>query len=431
MQRRRHWRILAITLVVAVAASAAAAASAGAKTHAASSRGIDTAKKTIKIATVSYVGVYADVAKGVKARFDQANQKKELPGGYTIDYIGMIDDKSTADGEVAAIRQATEQDRVFALVGGIMPYLAADYPNQQKLPIVSYSVNDSGCSHHSKTPWYLFGFTGCLNPLDPEYASPSWPGAVDAQLGGGKGKTAACISEDNDGGKQGVRTVCEFNATAFGFKIVYQKATVPPAPSVVSDWAPYVQDIMTANNGKPPDVLFNLPGIASVIGLSAALKQAGFQGMNTNPVAGTQPQLTALAAGWTSFTQWATPEAATQLNNQDMANIVTQLKNAGVDNIGFAALLGYFSADMFVAITKKAGKNLTPEKWQKTASTFTYAIKDIVGPTAYPRAWSVGTPCSQLAESDSTKWTITTKYNCYPVVDLKKNKLIPYDKVKA
>jgi ABC-type branched-subunit amino acid transport system substrate-binding protein len=405
-----------------------AVGTAGAKAPAGSVRGIN--GKAITVATVSFLQLYADAAKGAKARFDRANADKELPGGRTINYLGMVDDKSTADGEVSAIRQEVEQQGVFALVGGLMPYLTSDYVNQQHVPVVGYGVNDAFCTHGSKTPWYVIGLTGCLNAVNPVYGNSSWPGAVLAQLGGVKGKTAACISEDNDGGKNGVKTVCSA-ATAVGFKVVYEKATIPPAPAVVSDWSPYVQDIMTSNNGQAPDVLFNLPGAASVIGLGTALRQAGYKGINSNPIAGTTPALVGLANGWASYTQWATPESATQENNAAMKQIVADLTAAGVTSVGFPALMGYYSADMFVAITKKVGKNLTPERWAKVASTYNYSIKDTVGPTIFPQGFAAGTPCAQLATSNGTIWEVTQKYGCYESVDNATGKLVPYDKVKV
>ena len=86
---------------------------------------------------------------------------------------------------------------------------------------------------------------------------------------------------------------------------------------------------------------------------------------------------------------------------------------------------------MTAQITKKVGKNITPERWQKVASKFSYEIKDIIGPTTFPTAFNVGTPCAQLATSDGTKWSVSQKFACYQVVDNKTHKLIPYSKVKA
>jgi hypothetical protein len=201
---------------------------------------------------------------------------------------------------------------------------------------------------------------------------------------------------------------------------------------VVSDWSPYVQKIMTAGaNGKPVDVVFNLPNITSELGLSAALRQAGYPGLDTNP-AGYSAQLIVPFTGATAYTQWATPESATQEGNAAMEDIVASLNAVGIETskISQTALSAWFSADMFVQILKKAGKNLTPEKWAKAAAKFTYEIKDTIGPTVYPTAFAAPSTGAQLVKSDGTQWNVTQKYGLYDLVDTKTGKLIPYDNAK-
>jgi ABC-type branched-subunit amino acid transport system substrate-binding protein len=393
-------------------------------------RGVD--GKKIKVASISYEQFYQDIAKGAQARFDIANQKKELPGGRQIDYEGLIDDKATADGTVQAERQAVEQDGVFAIVGSVAVYLTKDYINQQKVPWVGWGINDAFCSHGAKTPWYLYGITGCLNPTPTtDYVNTSWAGATLKQLESEgkptKNVTAAVISEDNDTGKQGVATVAA-GAKAAGLKVVYEKATIAPAPVVTSDWSPYVQDLMTSANGGPPDVFFNVSSVPNIIGLSTAMSQAGFTGIDTNSV-GYSPQLVTISKGWTAYTQWATPESANE-GNTEMAKIVGALNDAGVSQIGLVPLVGWFSADMFVGILKKVGKNLTPERFAKAAAQFSYEVSKTIGPTTYPQGFAAGTPCAQLATSNGSTFDVSASYGCYDVFNAKTNKLIPYSAVK-
>jgi hypothetical protein len=416
--------LCATTAAVLALASVAGVGPAGAEMHS------QTAPKVLKIASVSFAQNYGDLVKGAQARFDEANKNKELPGGRTVDYIGLIDDKSTADGTVAAVRQAKEQQGAWAIVGSGSQYITPDYVNQQKLPWVGWGINDAFCTHGANTPWYLIAITGCLNPANPPYGNSAWPAAVAKQIDGAKGNTVGCIAEDNDTGKRGVATVCN-GAKAVGFKVLFADASIPAQPFVVSDWAPYVQKILTANDGKPVDVMLVLPTLPNVIGLTTALRQAGYAGLNSN--GGYAPALVAPLNSAVAYTQWATPESAAQVNNTEMTKILASLNKGGttLDKVTQVALIGWYSADMFIKITKKVGKNLTPEAWAKVAKSFTYELPDTIGPTTYPQAFAAPTPCSQLATSNGTAWNVSQPYGCYDSIDNATGKLIPYDKVKA
>jgi len=89
-------------------------------------------------------------------------------------------------------------------------------------------------------------------------------------------------------------------------------------------------------------------------------------------------------------------------------------------------LAAYFSADMFVKIVKKAGKNLTPEAFAKAAAKFTYEIKGTIGPTKYPKARKQGAPSGTLALSDGTKYSIPVPYACYSNFNYKTGKKLKY-----
>jgi ABC-type branched-subunit amino acid transport system substrate-binding protein len=428
--RRKRW--IAAAAVVAIA-SLVGAAGATATVKGGSARGVTA--KTVTVASLGYSQYFADMSQGVKARLDLANKNKELPGGRKFAYLGLKDDKATAEGTVSAIRELVERDQVFAVVGSVAPYLTADYPNQQKVPIVGWGTNDPYCPHGTKSPWYFYGFTGCLNPTPASpYANASWSFEVLKQLEGQgkptKGVTAALMGEDNDEGKQGIKSVGA-GVTAAGMKITLSKATIPPAPAVVSDWTPYVQDILTSNNGGPPDVVYTVTPVANAIGLDTALQQAGYKGLITAPSVYASA-LTGTVNGVSAYTQFATAESASQ-GNAEMAKIIDAFSTVGIseDQLSQTALAGWFSADMFVGIAKKAGKNLTPESWVKAASKYSYSVDKTIGPTTYPQAYATATPCAQLATSNGTAWVVTAAYGCSDVYDTPNSKLIKYSSVNG
>ncbi len=241
-----------------------------------------------------------------RARFDEANQNGEIPGGRKIDYVGFSDDKTTPDADLSEGRGLVEQQGVFGVVPVVTATLQAGaYFNQQKVPTIGWGIAPAFCDPSNK---YVFGFTGCLVPNPPTYPGNTWGELVDQQLksqgkGGARGKTAAVIAENNDSGKQGVEVISA-TAKAVGMKVVYQQASMPPLPATVTDYSPYVQAIMTSDNDQPPDVVFLVVGQNNVFGLGKALTQAGYKGIQTNAVS-YAPQLTKLANTWSAFTQFA------------------------------------------------------------------------------------------------------------------------------
>ena len=69
---------------------------------------------------------------------------------------------------------------------------------------------------------------------------------------------------------------------------------------------------------------------------------------------------------------------------------------------------------MFIQALKAAGKNPTTTSIQKAAAKMTYQIKDVIGPTTYPAAYTLGTSCAQLAKSDGAAFSVVVPYGCYP-----------------
>jgi hypothetical protein len=415
--------VVAAFAAAAVAlASVAVAAPGGAQS---SVRGVN--DDEILVAGLGVASLYADGNEAAQARFDLAAENNEIPGGRKITSVGFADDKQTADVNTQEVRRLVDQERVFAIVPAITPVLAGTYVNPQKVPVVGWGISAGYCDANNQ---YVFGFTGCLVANPPKYPGNTWGELVNAQLegegkGGAKGKTAAVVTEDSDSGRSGVQTIAA-TARAVGMDVVYEKSALPAPPATVSDYSPYVQDILTSADGDAPDVVFLVLTTNNVLGLGRALSQAGYDGLQTNAVA-YDPRLVQLADGWSPFTQFATPEAPAE----NMQEIVQVLTDAGITLISQPVIAGYISADMFVQILKKAGKNLTPESFQKAAAKIKYEIPDVVGPTYYPASFTAGAPCGQLTTSNGTAYEITAPYACYDLLTEKKNGKfveVPYPK---
>jgi branched-chain amino acid transport system substrate-binding protein len=367
-----------------------------------------------------------EASAGAKARLDAANDAGGV-NGRKFDYTGGQNDQGDVSKSTALAKQLVQQDQVFAVVPVVSPNAAGAEQlfQQQHVPFFGWGINTG--FYNNK---YGFGFTGAIVPPPPvTTAGATWGELIDqlyknqGDSSGAKGKTAAVISEDNDSGKTGAKVIGA-SAKYAGMKVVYQKASIPAPPATVGDYSPYVSDIMTANNGKPVDVTFVVTAFTNVLGLSKALLAAGFPGILTNAVA-YDPRIVASAKGQTVFTQFSLPEAAP--DNQNMQKVVSTLEKylPSDQPITQGVLAGYFSADFFVKVVQKTGKNLTPEALQKTASKFTYKVKNVVGPTPYPDSYKYGAPCGALAQSDGSVYTVAVKYGCYTNISLKTGKAIP------
>jgi branched-chain amino acid transport system substrate-binding protein len=351
-----------------------------------------------------------------KARFEQANANNELPCGRKINYLGFADDGGTPDQNLSDIRRFVQSDHVFAISPVVSPFVESGgvYINQQRVPTVGWGVSAAFCATPSNySSQYLFGFNGCIVPPVPTYETPI-NGPVVAKLfkGQTKGKTAAVIGDNSDTSKAGVTTISVQFVDA-GFKLVYQQNPMPGPPAQVTDFTPYVQALMTSSGGNPPDVIFISSGPTAAFPLSKALRQAGYKGVIVHTTYA--PNLAAESATDNVILNTASVESSAPA----MAQIVSTLKAAGLTTIGEPELYGFFSADMLVQILKKVGPDITPERFQQMASSFTYQIPDVVGPTYYPAGFQAGAPCGEMVYSDGTKWTVSVPYSC-AAYDLKK-----------
>ena len=94
--------------------------------------------------------------------------------------------------------------------------------------------------------------------------------------------------EPQEVGRRSALAVRETQASAaksMGIKVTYNEATIPAPPATVGDFTPFVQDIMTSNDGGPPDMVeLFLAGIPATLGLLQGLRDAGFEG----PILNTQ-----------------------------------------------------------------------------------------------------------------------------------------------
>ena len=137
---------------------------------------------------------------------------------------------------------------------------------------------------------------------------------------------------------------------------MYGQASLTVPATVDYDAA--AKAVLASNAGKSPDIVFVVGGPSNVLGMQLALAGNGFLGVFTNEIE-YAPDLVAPAIGAQVMTQTAPTESAP--TNPAMAQLVKDVQKVDPDQpINQAVIAGYWSADLFLAAVKKAGKNLRP-----------------------------------------------------------------------
>jgi branched-chain amino acid transport system substrate-binding protein len=405
---KRHKLVGALAVLALVLATSSAAVAGTSARPAGQTRGVT--DDTITVGGLGYAAFYQDSAVGAQARFDKANNGNEIPGGRKINFLGFRDDGSDQNKNLDEGRKLVQEDQVFAVVPVITPFLgASDFFAQNKTPFIGWGIASGFCENP-----FGFGFSGCLTPEDPKTAASTWGELIKKGNFNGdtKGKTAAVIAEDNDSGASGIKTISA-SARAGGFKVVYSKNPVPPLPATVSDYTPFANEIMSSNSGEPPDVVFLTVAANNVTGLQNKLLELGYQGVLTNAV-GYDPRLAAQHVGSSVYIQFNAFESAQQ-GNTAMQEIIEDVRAVKPDQLlTQPVLMGYLSADMFVEMLKKTGKNLTETRFLRAANrNFKYDAKDLSGPVTFPAGHTRGGTCGTLVESEGSSYTIKVPFDCY------------------
>lgn len=410
-------------LLVAVVAALVAAVLTPAVGGAASPRVATASGGKITVAGMGYAPTFGDASTGTQARFQRANQEKEVKG-YTFDYKEFANDGNDPATALSEARRLVTQDGVLAIVPAVSVITPSDYLTQQQIPWFGTGYDNTYCT--SGAPGFGLSAYGCLIPDNPtKFPGTQWQ-LLKKQLAskGIQNPTLALLGTDTNSGKSSVASAASA-ATGVGFKVVYAKGAFPGPPSVVSDFSPYSQALLTANDGKAPDVIYTSIAPTSALSLTKLLGDSGYTGTYLSPFY--SPLLLQALKGAYVFVQFAGFEsdaAGVKQMNEDVA----AFKPGTKPSLALAA--GYFSADMFIQAVKnslKTSKTLTSASVQKAAAKMTYQIKGTVGPTVYPASFKLGTQsCSTLEyDADGTSFEIVQPFYCttktYPVLPKFKN----------
>jgi ABC-type branched-subunit amino acid transport system substrate-binding protein len=350
---------------------------------------------------------YSGADMGARARFMRENSAGGV-NGRLFDYVGFRDDQGVGATNQQLGAQLVDQDQVFAVVPTITPDLGAVKTfTDEKVPYFGWEISSNFCGNT-----YGFGFTGCLFPPGGRTTSDAWGVLVKQALAQNPTPTAVVLTENTSSGQVVLRSLSAGVKSA-GFTVAAATSNLPvPA---VGDYDALANSVLNANAGKAPDAVFVVGGYSNIVALQTALRAGGYAGLFTDTIE-YDPELVASSTATAVMLQTAALETAPA--NPAMQQLVTDVHAvAPAVPIDLSVVAGYWSADLFIAAVKRAGKNLTVAGLLKGANKgFTYTVPSTVGPTKFPAAHNEPTPCGSLVRSDGSAYTQLVPYTCGKVV---------------
>lgn len=370
---------------------------------------------TITVAGIGIKGQLPGVEFGVRARIKRFNDTNEIPG-VKIEYTEYVDDGLDRATALSQTRRLVTDTKIFALVGDSSPVNPADYLAEEHVPYFGLGYDDSYCAADTTTEMWAFGTLGCLTPTDPAVIADTAGTAyeyISKELGKAA-PTVAIFGQDTEGGKNTTR----FQGVAYkgaGFDVIFEDGIVPLPP--VTDYSPYVQQLMVSDDGHAPDVITCLLAV-DCIPMYAQLQAVGFKGEfyhNLYSDALVAPMKGSIVNS--PFHNLADPNPVVEQISADIAAVKPD------QALETGSAQGYMSADMFITALKIAVEQglsgITPENIEKVASNMTWEIKDFAGPTTFPTNFVSSAACRSILRSNGTTWQTLVPYGCsvktYPV----------------
>lgn len=368
-------------------------------------------KTAIHVGGIEYKAFFGDAQIGVQARFKRQNDAGGVFGRRLV-LDTTIDDNQDATLDLNAAKTLVQQDHEFAILPVMTANLAAsDFLAQQQVPFFGWSIEPRWCGNQ-----YGFGFNG--NDCDiSKLANIGDPIAVQQKLfpdGSAQGKTVALLAEDVNS----AITALNSFATLWrqhGARVVLIDTSTPSPPAVVGDYTPYAEKVLNSNGGKGPDMVVTLESVSNTLGMYSKLKALGYKGILQDFTL-YDPRLAGSTAGLVTEIQFAPYEEAS--TNTAVQQMVTDLKavDPGVV-LSQPAAAGYWSADLFIAMLKKAGPNLTRASFMRAANAaFSYDFGGGVGTVRFPDYHSAMAPCQSFVRSNGHSFDVVIPLTCEPLI---------------
>lgn len=407
---RSHSRRRCAPLLIVIALLVGAFAVSTGSPATAQAQGFD--GTTIKVAGIG-LNQLPSVPVGAKARIKEFNDSNEIKG-VKIDFVEYADDKGDPATALSEVRRLVSQDGVFAVVPEVSLVTPGEYITQQKVPVFGSGFSSAYCSDTPSKSLWLFGYDGCQVTSKPTVTPDTEANVLKyvQQASGKQHPTVSQISEDNAVGTVANKLFrVQYESNKGWGKLGYNEASYPSPPAVVGDVSPYVQALATSDGGKAPDFIRCGAG-TECLNIYTQLRAGGFKGEFEHNLY--TDALVKPFAGSIVALSHHNPAVSDPAMDKMKASVAAVSPSTKVDS---GVLYGYMETDMFISALKKAAKsgkaNITRANVQKAASTQTWELKGIGGPTEFPASTVKATPmCREIVKSDGTAWQTVVPYSC-------------------
>ncbi|MBX6391535.1 MAG: ABC transporter substrate-binding protein [Frankia sp.] len=372
----------------------------------------------IKVGGLAYLtspsgSTMSGVDLGAKARFERANEEGGI-NGRKIDFVGVLDDGNDAARNLDQARVLADQEEVFAVVPLLTSHASyVDVLCNEVVPFFGWGINPGFCGNTIG-----FGITGCLVAEGRRPAAATTYGIALQSLNGGsaEGLKVAILGSDSQSAVNGVADMVTQVETV-GADVVYAETPIPAAG--LTDATALVNDLMTAADGAPPDILLHVLDFTTTNKVIEAMAAAGYEGKHLTAV-GYDPRLAAAGMasmqGVNSILQWAPAESDAQAVQQLRADLAKYTPDAV---LSLPTMAGYWAADFFVRAATAVGPDLTVDALLELLNGgYTHSVEGALAETRWPLNHVINNPCMSVVQLDGNAYKIAADLACGSLVKL-------------
>jgi hypothetical protein len=375
-------------------------------------------KAPIIVGGIGDMSVGPGEAIGFQAGLYRFNKAGGLDG-RKIKFVGFLDDGFSTAANLANAQQLIQKDNAFAVapfVGASGGAATGEFLASSKIPFIGWAAN---ASFYSQPKWG-FGVNG--QQSNPEVESATGMLQIIAAEGAKKDPSKvkmALIGNDVAGAitsTNGFATV----AKKEGIDVVYRES--PIAVQGTTSYAPYAEAILSSG----ANTVYENLGSADAVGLTAALKSAGFKGTMVNDITYYPGQLAAQPNEATALNGAYVVDGFPANENQTAATKQAQADFRAIGqppDLTSAASAGYWSAivleQMLKATLARVGSigKVTPVALQQTVTsskgwTYEDPVSGGIGNETFPSAEVNPTACSTLVKVVGTGYKQVEPYRC-------------------
>jgi branched-chain amino acid transport system substrate-binding protein len=359
-------------------------------------------------------GNYAGIDTGFRARVARFNAAGGV-GGRKIQFVGVLNDGDSPTTDLSNAQTLVLKDHVFAVApvsSEVLNPASATLFAQNTTPYIGWGNGPAWCGTELGFP-----IAGC--EASTQYQSnANYLQALEAIGATAKDTKAAVIGTNNAGGKIGTEGVAGVVAKS-GSDVVYAQASIPQ--SGTTDYTPYVQALMAGD----PGIVLLVTNFNTTVGLTAALRQAGYKGAIWNPDAyvpgllTSQPQLAQVLDGSLVVAEFPPAEDKTAAVQQ----MESDLKAIGAPAAySLGESIGWWSAEEFIQMLQATAAKgaVTQANFEKVINAG-WTIKPITGgitDVAFPAGHTRPGGCFGTLVVSGKQYVQKVAYTCDPAATI-------------